>query len=207
MTRRLVGIAAVCSLLVPGTVHAQPAWDSPMLMPPGGADGFGLYLIEASGANLGVLGTWRAPSWNFGLRGGIVDDSNDDIGFLAGIDVSGGITRSTEEFPLDMDWVFGAGFGVSDGALISLPLGLSIGHLFEGQGNQFLPYVTPRVMLDARIDDDDEPGPDDPPQDDDDVNLRFAVDLGLDLRVTSAFLIRFGATVGDREAVAIGIVF
>jgi hypothetical protein len=33
------------------------------------------------------------------------------------------------------------------------------------------------------------------------------VDLGLDLRFTPQFLIRFGGTIGDRDGVAIGLVF
>ena len=41
----------------------------------------------------------------------------------------------------------------------------------------------------------------------DDLDLELAVDLGLDLRLTSQFLIRFGGTVGDRDGVAIGLVF
>jgi hypothetical protein len=64
------------------------------------------------------------------------------------------------------------------------------------------------VILDAFIGDDDDDDGDDPPRRGrDDVRLGVAVDLGLDLRVTSAFLIRFAATVGDREAVSLGLVF
>lgn len=190
------------ALAVPGVVHAQPAWDSPMLMPPGQNDGLGVLLLEAHGGGIGGLVTWRAPGWNFGVRAGIAEaGGDDDIGLITGIDVSGSVTRSTQDFPLDIDWVFGAGIGVHDGARISLPLGLSVGHLFTSENATFLPYATPRVVLDAFIDDSDRRG------DDDDVDLGVAVDLGLDMRVTPAFIIRFAATIGDRDAVALGLVF
>lgn len=190
---------------VPGAAHAQPAWDSPMLMPPGTNEGLGVLLMEAHGGGIGALLTWRAPRWNFGLRAGLAEAPGDDIGLITGIDVNGALTRETPDFPLDIDWVFGAGIGVEDGARISIPLGLSIGHTFRSENATFLPYATPRVVLDAFIDDDDDENPD--LDDNDDVDFGVALDLGLDLRVTPAFLIRFAATVGDRDAVALGLVF
>jgi hypothetical protein len=63
----------------------------------------------------------------------------------------------------------------------------------------FLPYVTPRVVLDAFLGDENDG--------EDDLDLELAVDLGLDLRFTPQFLIRFGGTIGDRDGVAIGLVF
>jgi hypothetical protein len=56
-------------------------------------------------------------------------------------------------------------------------------------------------VFDAFFDDDDEEA------DGDNTNLDLAVDLGLDLRFSPNFTVRFGATLGDREAVAIGLVF
>lgn len=205
MKRARSGFSLMFLLIAPSAALAQPAWDSPMLMPPGVSDGLGVLLMEAHGGGVGALVTWRAPAWNFGVRAGLVDGVRDDIGLLAGIDVNGTLTRSNDEFPLDIDWVFGAGIGVDDGARISLPLGLSVGHTFVGDGVTFLPYATPRVILDAFINDDN----DDPPRrrSADDIRFGVAVDLGLDLRVTPAFLIRFAATVGDREGVALGLVF
>jgi hypothetical protein len=197
--------AALFALLVsPAVARAQMAWDSPFLMPPRVGDGLGVFLIDVHGGGLGALLTWRAPRWNFGVRAGLADGGRDDIGLIAGIDVNGNIVRESSEVPLDIDWVFGAGLGIDDGARISLPLGLSLGHAFQGGDVTFVPYATPRVVLDAFLGDDD----DDPPRgDDDDVAFRFAVDLGLDMRFSPSFLLRFGATVGDREGVALGLVF
>jgi hypothetical protein len=202
------GLLVAVALMFPAVARAQPAWDSPMLMPPRLSDGLGLHVLDAHAGGVGAMLTWRAPRWNFGVRAGLVDGQRDDIGLIGGIDVSGGLTRSSDEFPIDIDWVFGAGLGIDDGARVSLPLGLSIGHVFEGDGATFVPYATPRVILDAFIGDDDDDDDDDRGRRGrDDVRLGVAVDLGLDLRVTSAFLIRFAATVGDREAVSLGLVF
>lgn len=190
----LVGVAA---FLAPSAVAAQVAWDSPMLMPPAAAPGFGIFLLGPAGGDLGVLGTYRAPSWNFGIRGGIAEESGqDDIAILAGFDFNGALTRSSTEFPLDFDWVLGAGFSVGDDFLLSFPLGLTAGHSFRAEDVIFTPYGTPRVVLDAFFGDND-----------DRVDLDFALDLGLDLRFTPELAVRFGGTIGDRSAVAIGLVF
>jgi hypothetical protein len=56
------------------------------------------------------------------------------------------------------------------------------------------------VILDACLDCDGR-------GDDNDLRLDFAVDIGLDIRLTSSVAIRFGATLGDREGVGIGLLF
>jgi hypothetical protein len=203
MMRRWMFAWLLGILVVPGAVRAQMAWDSPLLMPPRVGDGLGIHLIDVHAGGLGALLTWRAPRWNFGVRAGLADGGRDDIGLIGGIDVNGSLARESADFPLDVDWVFGAGIGIDDGARISLPLGLSLGHSFRGGDVTFLPYATPRVVLDAFLNDDD----DEPRGDGDDVNLVFAVDLGLDMRFSPNFLLRFGVTLGDREAVALGLVF
>lgn len=198
MLKKLLVVGALCAL--PASVQAQIAWDTPLLVAPNDMPGFGLYIADVYGGDIGVIGTWRAPQWNFGLRAGIADPHDADLGVLLGLDFEGPITRSTNEFPLDVDWVVGAGIGVSDGAAVSLPLGLIAGHTFRAEGALFTPYVSPRVVLDLLFGGD---GPDN----ETDAQLDLAVDLGLDLRLFQDFMIRFGGTLGDREGVAIGVVF
>lgn len=41
----------------------------------------------------------------------------------------------------------------------------------------------------------------------DDSDLGFAVDLGFDVALSRGWLLRFGASLGDHEALAFGIVF
>jgi len=196
----LVAAALLAAALAgPASAHAQVAWDSPYLMPPKARRGLGLYLVDVPGGDLGVMGTWRSSSYNFGIRGGLVDTPGEDLGIFAGVDFLGMLTRSTTEFPLDIDWLMGIGMGVSHGALISAPAGLTIGHDFSGEGVGFTPFISPRVVLDACLDC--------RRRADNDLSLDFAVDVGLDLRLTSALTIRFGATLGDRDGVGIGLVF
>lgn len=190
-------------LVLPASAQAQIAWDTPLLVAPREAPGWGLYVADVSGGGVGVIGTWRSPQWNFGLRGGIAETVDDDVGVLFGLDFEGDIVRESPEFPFDVDYVLGAGIGTGDGARISAPLGLILGHTFPADGATFTPYVSPRVVLDLFLGQDTPAG-----EDSSDADLDLAVDLGLDLRIgASDFLIRFGGTLGDREGVAIGVVF
>jgi len=197
MLKKLLIIGTL--LVLPASAHAQIAWDTPLLVAPRDMPGFGLFVADVYGGDIGVIGTWRAPQWNFGLRAGIADAHDADVGVLLGLDFEGSITRATNEFPLDVDWVTGAGIGVSDGAAVSIPLGLIVGHTFRAEGALFTPYVSPRVVLDLLFGGEGE--------DNSDADLDLAVDLGLDLRLSTDFMIRFGGTLGDREGVAIGVVF
>lgn len=198
------GIVLIATL-VPAAAAAQTAWDSPLLLPPRPEDGFGIFLMDMHRGGIGVMGTWRSPNWNYGLRAGISEGCcNEDIAVFGGIDYSGPVNRANQDFPLDIDWVFGAGLGISNGVRVSLPLGLTTGHTFRGEGATFTPFLTPRVVLDGWFGGD---------RRDEDVALDFAVDLGLDLRILggggpfSNTTIRFAASIADRSAVGIGVVF
>jgi len=187
-------------LLGAGSAHAQVVWDSPMMMPPNAQRGLGLFLTDPASGNLGVLGTWRsggAPN-NLGFRIGLAEDRRDDVTIFGGIDIAGRLTRASSDFPLDIDWVFGAGASIGDFFWLAFPVGISVGHTFTGDGVRFTPYATPRVILDARFGD---------RWRGDKLDLDVAVDLGLDLQFQPGWAIRFGGTLGDREAVAIGVVF
>jgi hypothetical protein len=199
-----VAAVALCVCIVPARASAQTAWDSPMLLPPEPPEGLGLYLTDMHAGGIGFMGTWRSPVWNYGLRVGIADGhGNDDLAIFGGVDYSGPVNRATDAFPLDIDWVFGAGLGVNDGVRISLPLGLSAGHVFRAEGAVFKPYVTPRIVLDGLFGGN---------RDGSDLALLLAADLGLDLQLATAgalsgATIRFGATLGGRNAIALGLVF
>ena len=205
MTRVLL---AGLLLAVPAAVQGQVAWDGPYLVPPRAEPSLGIYLMEMEGGGLGVMGAWRSYGWNYGLRGGIAE-SGDEVGVFGGIDFAGALNRSTDEFPLDIDWVFGAGVGAGDGVRVSVPVGLTGGHTFRTEGANITPWITPRVHLDAIFGRDVPEG-----EDDSDVGLGVAFDLGIDLQLTAAssrtlsgVTIRFGASMGDREAIGFGLVF
>jgi hypothetical protein len=207
MTRTLL-VAAVFLAPMTTALHAQTAWDSPMLLPPRAADGFGIFLTDMHAGGIGVMATWQSPTWNYGLRAGIAEGpGGSDLAVFGGVDFAGIINRSTADFPVDIDWVLGAGVGMSDGARVSFPLGLSAGHTFEGDGARFTPYITPRVILDAFF------GREQPNGSREGADLAFGVDLGLDLAIRggtgplAGTTIRFGATIGDRNAIGLGLVF
>jgi hypothetical protein len=185
-------------LAAASSAQAQVKWDSPFLVPPRPSPGVGIYLVDLDGpgAGVGALVTWQPTPTSWGFRGGIVESRFDDLAAVLGADVSGAITRSSTDMPLDIDWVFGVGLGIDDDVVVSLPVGVTLGHSFSGEGAVFTPYVTPRVILDAWFGEPDET-----------LDLAFAVDLGLDLRLRGNWTIRFGGSIGNREAIAIGLVF
>lgn len=194
-------------LALPLPAAAQVAWDGPLLMPPRASESLGIYLMELEGGGIGVMGAWRSSSWNYGLRGGI-GESGSDVGIFGGIDFAGPIHRETTEFPVDVDWVFGGGVGVGDGVRVSVPLGVTGGHTFRTEGADITPWLTPRVFLDAVFGRDVPEG-----EDESDVGLGLAFDVGVDVKLGRdagalyGVTIRFGASAGDREAIAIGLVF
>lgn len=195
----------VAAAALPSGASGQTAWDAPLLLPPRPAPGLGLYLTDMHRGGLGFLAAWRSSTYNYGLRGGISDGGGDeDLAVFGGVDFMGPVNTASTEFPIDVDWVLGAGLGISDGARLSVPAGLSLGFSFQSEGARFVPYLTPRVILDGFIG-----GPDRG----DNLDLGFAMDLGLDLHVLrgggplAGRSIRFGASLGDRDALGIGIVF
>lgn len=198
MRFRRLAIALAALGFSAGTAAAQVAWDSPMLSAPDGDAGFGVFIIEPAGGDLGAMVTWRGAPAGFGLRGGLAEDAGDDIALFGGVDFIGNLFRHSADFPLDVSWVLGAGGSVGNNALISIPGGLTLGRSFSGDGITFTPYVTPRLVLDVLLADEVE----------DDTELEFVADLGLDLQFQPNWAVRFGVTLGDRdEALAIGVAF
>ncbi len=199
MKKYIVALTLGILLATAGQASAQVAWDAPFLLPPQSQPGLGVYLTDPAGGNMGFVGTWRSASKprSLGFRLGLANDWRDRLSVLGGVDVSGALTRSTSDFPLDVDWVFGAGMGIGHYVLVSFPLGLSVGHTFVGDGVRFTPYLTPRVALDAAM------GGGLGSRSD----MSLAVDVGLELAFQPTWRIRFGGSFGDRDAVALGIVF
>jgi hypothetical protein len=133
-----------------------------------------------------------------GYRVGLAEAPGDDLAVLGGVDVSGLLAAHSRDFPLDLIWVSGVGLGVSDGALLTVPLGISVGRVVVGEGLRVHPYLTPRLVLDAYLGDDAR----------DDLDLDVVADLGMDLAFQANWMIRLAGTVGGgREAVGIGVAF
>lgn len=186
--------------LVPGA-RGQVGWDSPLFTPPVSPVGWGVYLVDPSpGRGIGVLATWRGREGpgSLGFRVGLAEDRWDDLSVFGGVDLSGSLHEASEELPLNLVWVTGAGLGMGRYGLLSFPLGVSLGRDFDAEGVWFNPYVTPRVVLDAWLGEH---------RRNDDLELVLAVDLGIDFAVDPGWAMRFGATLGERSSVGIGASF
>jgi hypothetical protein len=186
-----------------GPAEGQLPWDAPILVSPQTPPGWGVYLVDPEFDNgIGFLTTWRGGG-PLGFRVGLAEDAGDDLSVYGGVDYSQGLVEAGTVFPLYVSWVTGAGFGVGDDAILSFPLGISLGRAFQAETTIFNPYVTPRLVLDARL------GQEDPEsgRGHDDLDVDLAVDFGLDLSFDPGWAVRFGVSGGDRDAVAIGISF
>ena len=208
--RRAASVTVLAATVMwPVAGSAQVAWDGPMLMAPGAPAGWGFHLVDPEGGDgLGGLVSWRgaAAPVGLGFRVGIYEGFRDDLALAGGVDVSGTIHRGQGEVPLDVIWFAGAGLGIEDDLLLSFPAGIALGWSVGGEDVAFRPYVAPRLVLDAFLDDDDGDGDDRPRRDDDDLDLGAAVELGLDLAFDPDWAIRAAGSFGDRDAVSIGIV-
>lgn len=196
MRTRLPLILAVATLLGASAAQAQVAWDSPMLAVPTPEIGYGIYLFEPAGAGLGVLGTMRTGPIRFRL--GIADGSRgNDIAILGGGDYSALLRRRTSDFPLDVGWHLGLGLAYSEYLTLGIPFGIAFGIPIQAEDISLLPFVSPRIILDGAF----------PDERDSDLDLAFGVDLGIDVRVRPTWGIRFAATLGDHEGLAVGLIF
>ena len=192
----LMAGALIVSVSAP-SAQAQVAWDAPLMVSPETPAGWGVYLVDPSPGNgIGVLSTWRPSSGSgVGYRLGIAEDRRDDVSVYGGIDLSGVLVPASNDFPVHVNWVVGAGLGVADDVLLSFPLALSFGRSVQADGVWFNPYVAPRVSLDAYFGDGS------------DLNLNLSVDLGVDVSFDPGWAVRFAGSLGDRKALAIGMSF
>lgn len=188
----LIPSLAVLSLPVPGT--AQVVWDAPPMIRPGAEGGLSIMLLEGHpGDELGAMVQWRQDPvpLGLGLRAGISEDPFGGVAAMFGLDVSGPL--STLDGEGEVIWWAGAGLGVGEELVASFPLGVVLGWNLRGSGVVFSPHVGGHMALDVFT------GPGD------DLDLDGSFDLGLDLGFASGFQARFGASIGGRDAFAIGV--
>ncbi len=198
LTTALFALAAAA-----GPLRAQVAWDSPLLTAPAPRPGAGLFLASPRFGSLGVLGTWRPGTGGAGFRVGLANDRHDDFSVFGGVDFQRLEHRGDEQFPLDVGWALGVGAGIgSDGAIVTPTASLNVGGTVspEGEDFEFTPYMSPRLVLDLATGDVAHPHGSG-------AHLGFVVDLGVDVSVYRGWMLRFAGTVGERGAVAVGVVF
>lgn len=195
LSRRYTATVAILVAVSAAPLSAQIAWDAPPLVSHVAPAGLSLFLFSPEGGDLGGLATYRhrAGPVGLGYRVAIADESaTNDVTIAGGVDISGFLSRAVEGSEVDVLWWSGAGLGIGSETLVSFPLGALVGWS-GGDGNAVLsPYGGGHIVLDLST------------AGQDNVDLGGAIDFGLDVALTSGWLIRFGASIGDREALAIG---
>lgn len=195
MLRTLVVATLVAASAVPAS--AQTLWDAPPLVSHVVPAGVSLFVINPAGGDLGGLVTFRHDAGPVGLGYRFaISDQNGRSGELAvagGVDISGFLSRAVEGSEVDVMWWSGAGIGLGNETVVSIPVGALIG--WSGQGGDVIlsPYGGGHVTLDIST------------SDADNVHFGGSFDLGLDIVLSSGWLIRFGASLGDRDALALGV--
>lgn len=198
----LCTIAAL--LAVPSGAAAQLAWDTPRLLGPDSPEGLGLHWVRAGtlpGDGDVFLMTWAFPGLPPGvtLRGGAGQGAEGEVAGFGGVDVRTALVRHTEDQPLDVAWVVGAGLGVGRYALFTVPIGVSAGRAWSSGAVWLAPHVAMGVALDLHL------GGEAP---DEEFQAAPFAEVGADLALDSArrLVLRAGICLGDRQAVGVGLV-
>jgi hypothetical protein len=194
--RSLIATLFFLVALAAAPASAQVAWDSPALISPAVPGGFSIFFTNPAGGDIGALGTYRhaAGPVGLGFRAGIADESGSDgAAVWGGIDVSGVLARGVENSEVDVIWWGGGGVGIGSETLFTAPLGIIIGWTGSGGSVLFSPYGGAHVVLDLSS------------VDGQSVRFDGVIDLGVDLVMSSGWMIRFGASLADRESIALGV--
>lgn len=180
---------------------AAQSWDSPSFFSPGPHDDLGLYLIDADGGDVGILGMWRQSGGQFdlGIRAGIGGRSGDRT-VLVGAEFAGDLVTRGQAQPFGVSWLVGAGASFDGTTWLRIPAGVSIGIGIPGPSFLVTPYVHPRLAIDIFSFD---------TADGDETNteLNIDVDIGADLRLGDSWTIRIGGTSGEVDAIGIGFAY
>lgn len=193
--RRLLFVITLAAVAA-APLSGQIAWDSPPLIGPASPLGFAAFLTSLSpGDGIGGLATWRheTGSLELGYRVAVVEGADSDFALGGGVDISGVLSAGIEEADIQVLWWSGLGAGVGEDVLVSIPVGLVAGWTGSGDDVVFSPYVGGHVALDFTNIEGDE------------ISFDALLDLGLDLFLVSGWVIRFGASLGGREALALGL--
>jgi hypothetical protein len=204
LKRTLVITARVALLLAvsPSAIAAQLAFDTPRMLSPHSPGGIGAQWVRAGtlpGDGDAFLVTWSPPGLQerMRLRGGSGTGAYGEASAFGGVDVREALATHRPGQPLDLAWIAGAGVGVGEYVLVTVPLGITAGRDWSWRAVWVAPYVGAGLALDYRVGDG---APDD----------AFAVspsaDVGVDIAFDPGrrFLVRAAASLGDRQSIALG---
>ncbi len=149
-----------------------------------------------------VFGRLALPGTNGGVavRGGIGDGFNGNRSYFGGVDLSAQIATHSASQPLDIGWTAGAGLSYGDYWLASVPLALSAGRNWSSGSVSFAPFVYAGTVLDYRRGDE--------APEDEEFGAGALAGLGLELAFDASRNVILSANVslGDRQAVSVGLV-
>ncbi len=194
MLRSLTVVALLALFTTP--VSSQILWDSPPLISPVVPGGLSLFMLNPSGGDLGGLATVRHSAGPVGLgyRAAVAqEDTSGDLAYSVGLDVSGYLARAVEGSEIDVIWWGGGGVGVGSETIVTAPLGIILGWSGSGGDVTLSPYVGGHVVFDIST------------LDGESVGFAGVLDLGLDIVLSSDWMVRAGASLGDRESLALGL--
>lgn len=178
---------------------AAQAWDTPTFFSPRPGEDLGLYVIRpGGGGDLGFAGIWRTEgNINLGVRAGLAGGDHFSVGseFHGRLDVLG------PQSPLLISWILGAGATFNDVTWLRIPLGVSVGMNLGSPGSiRILPYVHPRLAFDLFA-------VDTPTGEETESEFNLDVDLGADIDLGQQFVLRVGATIGNQDAIGVGLAY
>jgi hypothetical protein len=206
MMRLSTVFSAAVLLVCSSPVGAQMAWDTPRLTGPESPGGLGVYWMRADvlpGDDDAAFGTFSLPGTGGAvtLRGGIGTGVAEENAFFGGVDLRAPIATHTDTQPFDVAWSGGGGLSFGEYFLASVPFAVSIGRSWASSSVWFAPYLSAGATLDYRFGDSDLVP-------DEEFEIQATAGLGADLSFDAArrFVIRVAAALGDRQAVAVGLV-
>jgi len=151
---RMLAVATlVAASVVPAS--AQTLWEAPPLVSHVVPSGVSLFVLSPAGGDFGALVTFRHDAGPVGLgyRLALSDENpSGDLAVAGGVDISGFLSRAVEGSEIDVMWWSGAGVGIGNEAVLSVPVGALIGWSGQGDGAILSPYGGGHVTLDLSTD-------------------------------------------------------
>ena len=198
----LVATMLAATLLTAPGIEGQLLWDAPRMSGPESPGGFGVYWLRAGalpGDGDAVFGTWALPGFDGAvtLRGGAGDGAAGATAGFGGVDLRAPLASHSDGQPLDLAWNGGAGVGVGEYVLVSVPMGISAGRSWSSGAVWFAPYLSAGLALEYRTGDE---------APDDDFAVQGMAGVGLDLAFDRErrFVVRAAVELADRQAIAVG---
>jgi hypothetical protein len=170
------------------------------MLGPATPSGFAVHLLRADalpGDGDGLLAQWQAPGLPEGvwLRGGAGTGAGGEDAFFGGVDVRAPLL---ERASLRLAWVGGLGASSGSWTVLTLPMGVQAGPVWSAGSVWLAPWVGAGLVMEYRLGDD-------APEEAFGAYPSAEVGAELSLDRGRRVLLRVAAGLGDRQAVALGI--